>query len=486
MTQPTVVIGAGPAGLTGAYQLLKADMPVLVLEKENQVGGISRTEKYKGYRFDIGGHRFFTKVTEVEELWHEVLGSEFIEVERLSRIYYGGKFYQYPIRLWNTLSNLGPVESTRVLFSYLEAKLQVPYPKEESLEHWVVNKFGERLYEMFFKTYTEKVWGIPCSKIRADWAAQRIQGLSLKRAVLNALIKKSDATSLIERFRYPVHGPGMMWERFHERVEEQGGEVRLNTAVERLHHDGERVVEVTARTQGSTEEHFRIAADHYVSSMPITELVSRMSPAAPPHVIEAVNGLSYRDFIVVALILDRDHLFPDNWIYVHSPDVTVGRIQNFKNWSAAMVPDASTTCLGMEYFCSLGDDLWDLSDAELQNLAARELAQIGLADEDDIVDGTVIRQRRAYPVYDETYLQHLEVIKDYLAGFENLWTVGRAGMHRYNNQDHSMLTAMLAARNILGEDHDLWNVNVDRSYHEQFTLAEKKAARSSALVVDAA
>jgi len=479
---PVVVIGAGPAGLTAAYQLCKADTPVLVVEKDSQVGGISRTETYKGYRFDIGGHRFYTKVREVEDLWHEVLGSDFIEVDRLSRIFYGGKFYPYPIKLWNTLYNLGLVESIRVLVSYLKAKARTPYPNEQSLEEWVINRFGERLYRMFFKTYTEKVWGIPCKEIRADWAAQRIQGLSLKRAVLNAFLKKSDATSLIDRFLYPIHGPGMMWERFQQRVEEQGGEVQLNSSVECLHHDGERITKASIGTQDGTVE---IGADHFITSMPITNLISRLSPAPPDYVLEAAEGLSYRDFLVVALVCDREHLFPDNWIYVHSPEVRVGRIQNFKNWSAAMVPDDSKTCLGMEYFCTLGDDLWELSDAELQKLAARELAHIGLAREDEIIDGVVMRQRKAYPVYDEKYKQHLEVLKRYLDRFENLSTVGRAGMHRYNNQDHSMLTAMLAVKNILGENHNLWDVNVERSYHEQFTLSEKKALKRS-LVLDAA
>lgn len=475
-SNPVVVVGAGPAGLTGAYELIKADSDVVVFEKENQVGGISRTEEYKGYRFDIGGHRFFTKVPEVEALWHEVLGSEFIEVPRLSRIYYGGKFYHYPIDIWDTLGNLGPIESVRVIASYLRAQLKSPYPEEESLEHWVVNRFGERLYRTFFKTYTEKVWGVPCSKIRADWAAQRIKDLSLKRAVMNALFKNSDATTLIDRFQYPRLGPGMMWERFRRRVEEEGGRVHMNTPVEQLHHDGRRVTAVTTRRDG---REVRIIPEHVINSMPITQLVERLDPRPPDHVLAAARSLSYRDFIVVALILDREDVFPDNWIYVHSPDVRVGRIQNFKNWSAEMVPDPKTTCVGMEYFCSRGDDLWERSDEQMKELAGKELVRIGLAEADDIFDGTVMRQQMAYPVYDETYQKHLGVLRQYLDTFENLWTVGRAGMHRYNNQDHSMLTAMLAVRNILGEDHDLWQVNVERSYHEQFKVSEQKARATS-------
>ncbi len=470
ISHPVIVVGAGPAGLTAAYQLVKAKKGVLVLEKSAQVGGISRTEFYKGYRFDIGGHRFFTKVKEVDELWHEVLGDDFIEVPRLSRIYYGGKFYKYPINIWDTLSNLGPVESGRVLLSYMQARIKDPYPLEESLEHWVVNRFGERLYQKFFKTYTEKVWGVPCTEIRADWAAQRIKDLSLKRAIMNALFNNSDATTLIDRFHYPRLGPGMMWERFQQRVDAGGGEVRLNTAVDELHHDGKRITSVTTR---SAEGVVKYAPKYVINSMPITELVSRLTPTPPDYVLDAAAGLSYRDFLVVSLILDREHLFPDNWIYVHSPEVRVGRIQNFKNWSIEMVPDPSKTCVGMEYFCSIGDDIWERSDEELKELAERELVHIGLADPGDVIDGTVMRQRMAYPVYDETYQRHLNVLRDYLAGFENLWTVGRAGMHRYNNQDHSMLTAMLAVRNILGEEHDLWNVNVDRSYHEQFEVPKR-------------
>lgn len=466
-----VVVGAGPAGLTAAYELVKADHDVLVLEKENMVGGISRTEKYKGYRFDIGGHRFFTKVPEVEALWHEVLGSDFIEVPRLSRIYYEGKFYKYPIDIWNTLANLGPVESVRVVLSYLQARVKLPYPDETSLEHWVVNKFGERLYRTFFKTYTEKVWGISCSKIRADWAAQRIKGMSLKQAVLDAIFKNGDATSLIEQFHYPVFGPGMMWERTHDLVENKGGSVWMNSPVERLYHDGTRITSLSTGTADDGET--QIEVDHVINSMPISQLLARLDPAPPDYVMEAARSLSYRDFIVVALILDREDVFPDNWIYVHSPEVRVGRIQNFKNWSAAMVPDTSKTCLGMEYFCSVGDDIWERSDEDLKKLAARELVRIGLAESGEITDGTVIRQRMAYPVYDEFYQHHLGVIREYLKEFENLWTVGRAGMHRYNNQDHSMLTAMLAVRNILGEDHNLWKVNVERSYHEQFTVPKK-------------
>ncbi len=460
----TVIIGAGPAGLTAAYELARHEMPLVVLEQSDEVGGLARTEEHKGYRFDIGGHRLFTKAREVEALWHEILEDDLLEVPRLSRIYYQGKFYNYPISLGNTLANLGPVESVAIMFSYLKAQIR-PHPTEHTMEQWLCNRFGRRLYRTFFKTYTEKVWGIPCTQIRADWAAQRIKGLSMKRALLNALFKSGDETTLINRFYYPVRGAGMMWQRCKDLIEAKGATVRLNTEVVRLCHDGKRVHSLVARTDGSE---YVIEGTHVLSSMPITHLIARLDPPPPEAVQQAARGLSYRDFLLIALVVDKADVFPDNWIYIHSPRVKVGRIQNFKNWSAAMVSDASKTCLGMEYFCNRGDNLWSLPDDDLIAMAARELATIDLAPEEAIIEGKVVRQTMAYPVYDGTYSRHVAVIRNYLAGLENLQTVGRAGMHRYNNQDHSMLTAMLAVKNLLGDTHDLWDVNVERSYHEEF------------------
>lgn len=475
---PVVVIGAGPAGLTAAYELAKQSIQPIVLEQSNQVGGISRTETYKGYRFDIGGHRFFTKVTEVDQLWHEILGDGFIKVPRLSRIYYQGKFYDYPLSLWNALFNLGIGTSAIILLSYLKAKFKskLRTVEPETFEEWVSDRFGIRLYRIFFKTYTEKVWGIPCNKIRADWAAQRIQGMSLKRAVINALFKTQNAKSLIKEFNYPLFGPGMMWERCQELIEQKGGTVALNTRVTQIKREGTRIKSITIQ-QGDQET--QLQGIHFISSMPVTALLHRLDPPPPPQVLEAARGLKYRDFLIVSLIIDRDHLFPDNWIYIHSPEFKVGRIQNFKNWSPEMVPDANKTCLGMEYFCSQGDELWEMSDEALIELASQEAAALGLGVElKDIKDGTVIRQLKAYPVYDGEYRQHLNVIQEYLETFENLQTVGRNGMHRYNNQDHSMLTAMLAVKNLLGEQHDLWDVNTERSYHEEFTVAKAKQEQS--------
>ncbi len=473
-----VIIGAGPAGLTAAYELLKHGIKSVVLEKADKVGGIARTEVYKDYRFDIGGHRFYTKVEEVKQLWQEVLGEEFLKVPRLSRIYYRGKFFNYPLSAFNALSNLGIVESVLILLSYFKAKLW-PNPEEKTLDQWVTNRFGSRLYKIFFKTYTEKVWGIPCNKIQAEWAAQRIKGLSLKSAVLNALFGSNDTKTLIKEFDYPVLGPGLMWQRFQEAVERKGSEVCLNTKVTRVQREGTEIKSITVQENGKVRQ---ITGEHFISTMPVTLLVNRLDPPAPDEVIQAAKSLNYRNFIIVSLIIDAKDLFPDNWIYVHSSEVKVGRIQNFKNWSAAMVPDPNKTCLGMEYFCSDGDEIWTMSDSELLDLATSEVAKLGLADENIVEDGVVLRQAKAYPVYDRDYRQHLQVIQNYLAKFDNMQTIGRNGMHRYNNQDHSMLTGMLAVRNLLGENHNLWEVNTERSYYEEFTKDDLKP-KSKALMV---
>lgn len=475
---PVAIVGAGPAGLTAAYELVKEGIVPVVLEKGDKVGGLARTESYKGYRFDIGGHRFYTKVAAVQQLWQEVLGNEFIKVPRLSRIFYRGKFFNYPISAFNTLFNLGIIESALIILSYLRVRLW-PLPKEETFEQWVINRFGERLYKTFFKTYTEKVWGIPCAEIQADWAAQRIKGLSLTTAIINALFGSNDTKTLIKEFDYPALGPGMMWEKFAEAVEDKDGKVYLDTKVISFEREGNKIKSITAEHNGELVEY---SADNFITSMPISALVARMKPQPPEEVLHAARSLKYRDFLIVSLIVDRPSLFPDNWIYIHSPEVKVGRIQNFKNWSAALVPDASKTCLGMEYFCNEGQELWQMSDAELVELATRELAQLGLAKMADVKDGVVLRQPKAYPVYDAEYRGHLRVLEGFLTGIENLQTIGRNGMHRYNNQDHSMLTGMLAARNLLGEKHDLWDVNTERSYYEDFSVDRSKEKSKASLI----
>jgi protoporphyrinogen oxidase len=473
-----VICGAGPAGLTAAHMLVKKGYAVTVLEADDTVGGISRTARYKDYRFDIGGHRFFTKIPAVQSLWEELLGDDLINVPRLSRILYNGKYFNYPLKPVNAMTGLGLAQSARIIFSYLQARIS-PHPVEENFEQWVSNRFGERLYRIFFKTYTEKVWGIPCTEIRAEWAAQRIQGLSLARAILSAtsLQRRAPAIkTLIQQFTYPRLGPGQMWERCAERVTELGGTVLLNHRVALMETDGNRVTAVRAAGPAGTR---RLEGEHFISTMSLRSLVAALS-SATPIAADAAARLTYRDFILVALILDRDKLFPDNWIYVHTPGVRVGRIQNFNNWSAAMVPHAGQTCLGMEYFCFEGDSLWNASDAELVALATSELKSLQLDSGARVIDGAVVRMPKAYPIYDATYRENLDAIRDYIDPITNLHTVGRNGMHKYNNQDHSMYTAMLAVENMLGASHDIWEVNTDLEYHEEQRVEDASASRKTA------
>ena len=459
-----VIIGAGPAGLTAAYELSKAGVRATILEQDTVVGGIARTVNYKGYRFDIGGHRFFTKVTLVEQLWKEVLGGDLIRRSRLSRIYYRGKFFYYPLRAFNALVNLGLWETTLCMASYGKARL-FPKRPERDFATWVTNRFGKRLFDTFFKTYTEKVWGIPCTEIQAEWAAQRIKGLSLTAAVKNALFGELGKTkdeiikTLIDEFDYPRHGPGMMWTRTRELLEARGSRVIFKAPVERIYWREGAVEAVDAGGQV-------YPATHVISSMPVRELIEKLTPTAPDALLEAAPNLHYRDFLTVALIVKKTNLFPDNWIYVHDKTVKLGRIQNFNNWSPEMVPDASTTCLGLEYFCFEGDGLWSSPDQDLIEQGKRELATLGLGDPADVIDGAVVRMPKAYPVYDGGYEAAMNEVRKFLPRVPNLQLVGRNGMHRYNNQDHSMLTAVLAARNVLGGHYDLWKVNADQEYHE--------------------
>ena len=476
-----VIVGAGPAGLTAAYLLSRAGTPVTVLEGDDVVGGISRTAQYNGYRFDIGGHRFFTKITPVEELWHEILGPEFISVPRLSRIHYGGKYFDYPLKASNALLGLGLWNTFLCVASYLRWHFK-PYPVEENLEQWVTNRFGKRLFETFFKTYTEKVWGMPCTEIRAEWAAQRIQGLSLAKAILNAasLQRRGETIkTLINEFQYPRLGPGQMWEAAAERVRAAGGEVLMRHEVSAIEMRGGSVVAVRANTPNGIR---RFDADHVISTMPVRHLVRAIEPAPPAPVRAAGEGLNYRDFVTVALMVDQEHLFPDNWIYIHTPGVKVGRIQNFNNWSQAMVPRPGTTCLGLEYFCFEGDGLWTSRDEDLIAMATAELGQLGLADPAKVIDGTVVRMPKAYPVYDSVYADHLATVRGFIDPIPNLHTVGRNGMHKYNNQDHSMLTAMMTIANMHGASHDVWSVNTDYEYHEEQRIeAPARAAPASGL-----
>jgi protoporphyrinogen oxidase len=487
------VIGAGPAGLTAAYLLTKSGVSTTVIEADpTYVGGISRTASYKDFLFDIGGHRFFSKSKEVVDLWHEILPDDFIERPRLSRIYYNGSYFSYPLKAFEALNNLGYVESALCVLSYLH-KQAFPTAKPASFHDWVANQFGERLFSIFFKTYTEKVWGMSCDEISADWAAQRIKGLDLWSAMSNALRNSlpqapgprkgnQKIKTLIESFQYPRKGPGMMWDAAAAKTRAQGGTIHIGTRLESLRWD-ERTQLWTIGVNTPEGEWKPFTARHVISSAPIRELVSSIRPN--PACKAAADNLRYRDFLTVALIVEKPDLFPDNWIYIHEPSVKVGRIQNFRSWSPEMVPDSKLACLGLEYFCFEGDGLWTSTDAELIALATKELAEIGLASAAEVKDGCVVRQKKAYPVYDESYKANVETIRSELAEkYPTLHLVGRNGMHKYNNQDHAMMTAMLTVKNILAEAtvYDVWNVNEDAEYHESGAAGEREALASVRMV----
>jgi len=511
-----VIIGAGPAGLTAAYELAKRRHTSVVLEADHVVGGISRTARFGDWRLDIGGHRFFTKVPPVRDLWHEIMPSgDFLTRPRKSRIHYQGKFFDYPLNAGNALRNLGPIEAARCVLSYLWARIRPP-EDQTTFEGYTAAKFGWRLYRTFFKTYTEKVWGVPADQIQAEWAAQRIKNLNLLRAVLNSIAPRrsqTNVTSLIEQFEYPRLGPGMMWERCHDLVTAAGSEVLFGRRVTEIRHEGGFAVEVVTssmattgggpadaarnddassaddresgadsqisqesskQSEEETSEHRgeeRFACSDVVSSMPIGELVAAMEPPAPDEVLAAAKALGYRDFLTVGLVVPAASAFDDNWIYVHAPDVQVGRIQNFSAWSPDMAPVDDMTCLGLEYFVTEGDELWNMPDDELVAFAAGEIESLGLVAAASADHGFVVRMPKAYPMYDADYADNVEILRAWLAdNARNVHPVGRNGMHRYNNQDHSMFTAMLTVDNIVnGTAHDVWEVNVEAEYHEETT-----------------
>lgn len=465
-SKKVVAIGGGPAGLTAAYILGQHKVPCEVLEADTQVGGISRTVQRDGWRFDLGGHRFFSKVERVRTLWHEILPQEdFLLRPRMSRIYYDGKFYDYPLRATNALRNLGVVEAVACVMSYAAARLRPPQDTS-TFEGWVASRFGWRLYRTFFKTYTEKVWGVPANEIQADWAAQRIKNLSLGKAVVNAILPKgrnsTAVTSLIEQFEYPRLGPGMMWEECARKAEDLGQDVHLRTKVQEIRKVDAGMLEVWS-TDGRT-----FACSDVISSMPINELVYCLAGEIPADVKCAAEQIRHRDFLTVALVVPHEFSFPDNWIYIHSAEVRVGRIQNYGSWSPFLIKEGRT-CLGLEYFVSEGDDLWESEDDALISRATSELESLGLVRPGCVEVGYVVRVPKAYPVYDSQYATSVETIRRFLeVQWPNVHPVGRNGMHRYNNQDHSMMTALLTAENIaLGTEHDVWNVNVESEYHEE-------------------
>ena len=472
-----VVIGAGPAGLTAAKEALRHSKRVLVLEAEEVIGGISQTVKRNGWHFDIGGHRFFTKSERVNDFWEEALDSgDFLVRPRLSRIYYKGKFFDYPLKLWNALFGLGVIEAVRCVLSYLFTQMKKP-SDQTNFEGWVAARFGWRLYRIFFKTYTEKVWGIDASQIQSSWAAQRIKSLSLPKAVLNSIplkrnSKKKLITTLIDEFKYPKYGPGMLWEKVARDFEISGGTLKLNARVASISRNSD-LFEVSC---GDTI----YSAQNVINTMPLSFLPSALN-CDNKDVLKAASGLNFRDFLIIALIYEKQDLFPDNWIYIHDPRVNVGRIQNFGNWSEYMVKEGHS-CLGLEYFVNENESLWNMEDNDLIDLAQREISSLGLAPETS-KEGYVVRVKKAYPVYDENYASNILTIRNWLqVEWPDLQTVGRNGMHRYNNQDHSMLTAMQAIDNIyLGTKNDLWLVNLDDDYHEE--KSNEESGRSAPQIV---
>jgi protoporphyrinogen oxidase len=534
-SKTAIIIGAGPAGLTAAWELLdRTDIKPVILEVSSDLGGISRTINHKGNRIDIGGHRFFSKSARVMNWWQNILplqGSpsrddillgRLVELarearirplrapapavvpapdpecvdqvmlhrSRVSRIFFGRRFFKYPITLEvETLRNLGPVRVVRIGISYVLNRLR-PARQERSLEEFFINRFGPELYRTFFRDYTEKVWGVPCSRIKPEWGAQRIKGLSVSRAVLHALRKpflkrstiaqRNVETSLIEQFMYPKFGPGQMWEEVARQVRANGGEIQLRHAVVGVAVSGGRITSVTVRDEQSGATRV-VEGDWFFSTMPVKDLVVALGDTPPPAVREVAAGLVYRDFITVGLLLRKmkirnstdtptvNDLVPDNWIYIQESDVKIGRLQIFNNWSPYMVKDPDTVWLGLEYFCNVGDELWSLPDPEFASFAAAELAKIGIIEPGDVLDHVVIRVPKTYPAYFGTY-ERFHEIRDWVEGLENLFLIGRNGMHRYNNQDHSMLTAMVAVDNIAAGRRDkqnIWSVNVEDEYHEE-------------------
>jgi protoporphyrinogen oxidase len=481
-----VIVGAGPAGLTCGYELARNGHRVLLVEQDPRyVGGLARTVEYKGFRFDIGGHRFFSKNREIEALWTELMGERMQVRRRLSRIYYRGRFFKYPLEPLDALRKLGPREAVSCLLSYLQAQLHRREPIR-TFEDWVVRAFGRRLYEIFFRSYTEKVWGVRCSEISAEWAAQRIKGLSLASLMRSLLPGRSRRgaviKTLVDRFRYPPHGPGEVWERVAGLIEKKGGVVRMGERLVRIRHSGGCVTSATTRSGEALHTH---EGSHFISTMPLAQLVSALDPPAPDEVITSARALRYRDFITIAVILEQAEVFPDNWIYIHDHRVRVARIQNFKNWSPEMVPDPRFTMLGLEYFCSEGDALWSASDEQLVTMAKEELAVLRLANSSYVIDGMVVRQSKAYPMYDHNYRANVGRVRSFLElAVNNLQVAGRNGMHKYDNQDHAMLTGLMAARNVMGSSFDLWRVNSDAEYLEDDADSEAADTGTQPMAID--
>ena len=530
-----IIIGAGPAGLTAAYELLdKTDIKPIIYETSEEIGGISKTVNYKGNRIDIGGHRFFSKSERVMNWWLNILppqgapAKDDIQVDRkvpitteyvkrdmgssktisypspdpeqndkvmlnrsrLSRIFFLRKFFNYPISFnFNTLSNLGIKRTLKIGLSYIKTSFNQIKP-EKSLEDFFINRFGSELYRTFFKDYTEKVWGVPCDQITAEWGSQRIKGLSIKKAIIhvfkkkftqdNGVSQKNFETSLIDQFMYPKLGPGQLWEEVARIITENGGEIHYNSRVVGVESADHKVVAIKVVDE-STHEIERVEGEYFLSTMPVKDIINAFEEDIPEDVSEVAQGLMYRDFITVGLLLNKlkiknetklktiNDLVPDNWIYIQERDVKIGRLQIFNNWSPYLLKDDSKVWVGLEYFCYEGDDMWEMSDEIFKNFAVNELERIDIIDPADVIDSTVIRVQKTYPAYFGTY-NRFDTIRNYTDSFENLFLIGRNGMHRYNNMDHSMLTAMMAVENIINDEtskENIWNINAEEEYHEE-------------------
>ena len=475
--EPIYILGAGPAGLAAAYTLTKQGQSVVVVERDGQVGGLAKSIEYQGFILDYGPHRFYTKIAPVLQLWDEVLGDEQVTVNRLTRIYYGGKYFSYPLKAKQVLSALGLIESLRIVLSYLSVRL-FPKPQTNNFAEWVENKFGKRLSEIFFEGYTEKLWGIPCTEISPDWAAQRIKGLSLSKAIKNAILgNDGKVKNLIDQFQFPRLGSGQLYEKIAEYLQQHQQPILLNTEVIQVHHHNSQVSHITLKNRITKKEN-TVACGGLISSIPLTHFVQQLQSSPPEKVIDAAKSLKFRNTILVYLIVEGGNIFPDNWLYINDPRVQVGRVTNFANWSPEMLANTEQTPLCCEYWCNFGDDLWQCPEDELRILAEKDLRKIGLLKNQAVSDGFIVRLPRTYPVYAGNYQASLSEIQGYLQTFQNLQLVGRYGAFKYNNQDHSLLMGIFAAENVLTPGkHDLWNVNSDSEYVEE---ASAEAATTAA------